>query len=64
MKATNVLFVLLAMAMAAMVAVAAAQPMSTVSTVLTPGHGTEPAWMVLSGATPLAIASAVRRYVP
>ena len=52
------------MAMAAMVAVAAAQPMSTVSTVLTPGHGTEPAWMVLSGATLLAIASAVRRYVP
>ncbi len=64
MKATSVLFVLLAMAMAAMVAVVAAQPVSTVSTLLAPGHGMEPAWMVLSGATLLAIASAVRRYVP
>ena len=64
MKATSVLFVLLAMAMAAMVAVAAAQPVPTVSTLLTPGHGLEPAWMVLSGATLLAIASVVRRYVP
>jgi hypothetical protein len=64
MKATSVLFVLLAMAMAAMVAVAAAQPVRTVSALLTPGHGMEPAWMVLSGATLLAIASVVRRYVP
>jgi uncharacterized protein YybS (DUF2232 family) len=64
MKATSVLFVLLAMAMAAMVAVVAAQPVSAISTLLAPGHGTEPAWMVLSGATLLAIASVVRRYVP
>ena len=52
------------LALAAMVAVAAAQPVSTVSTLIASGHGMEPAWMVLSGATLLAIASAVRRYVP
>lgn len=61
MKATSILFVLLAMAMAAVVA---AQPVSPVAGFRVAGHEMEPAWMVLSGATLLALASAVRRYIP
>jgi hypothetical protein len=61
MKATSILLVLLAMAMAA---VAAAQPVNPVAGFLVAGHALEPAWMALSGATLLALASAVRRYIP
>ncbi len=61
MKAIGVLFVLLAMAMAAVVA---AQPVNPVAVLHASAHATEPAWMVLSGATLLALASAVRRYGP
>jgi hypothetical protein len=59
MKAISVLFVLVALAMAAVVA---AQPVSPVAVLH--ASATEPAWMVLSGATLLALASAVRRLVP
>jgi uncharacterized membrane protein len=61
MKATSVLFVLLGMAMAAVVV---AQPVTPVAALHTTGHAMEPVWMVLSGATLLAVASAVRRFVP
>jgi hypothetical protein len=61
MKATSILFVLLAMAMAAVVA---AQPVNPVPAFRVASHDMEPAWMVLSGATLLALASAVRRYIP
>lgn len=61
MKATSILFVVLAMAM---VAVAAAQPVHPVGTMPAPEFGMEPVWMVLSGAGLLALASAVRRYIP
>ena len=61
MKATIVLIVLLAAAMGALAAqpatpAAAAAALST--------HGYEPVWMMLSGATLLALASVVRRFVP
>jgi hypothetical protein len=60
MKATSILFVLIAMAMAAVVA---AQPVHPAGAL--PGeYAMEPVWMVLSGAALLAIASAVRRYIP
>jgi hypothetical protein len=59
MKAILVLLALFMVAMGVM----AAQPVSpAVSAVAT--HSTEPVWMVLSGATLLAVASAVRRLVP
>jgi hypothetical protein len=61
MKATSVLFVLLAMATAAVVA---AQPVNPVAALYPPAHAMEPAWMVVSGASLLALARAVRRYVP
>ena len=60
MKATGILFVVLAMAMAAVVA---AQPISAVG-LPGPKFAMEPVWMVLSGAALLALASAVRRYIP
>ena len=61
MKATIVLFVLVAAAMGAL----AAQPvLPAVPMMATPLHSTEPAWMVLSGATLLALASVVRRFLP
>ena len=61
MKATSILFVVLAMAMAA---VAAAQPVNPVASLPAPEFGMEPVWRVLSGASLLALASAVRRYIP
>ena len=61
MKATSILFVLIAVAMAAVVA---AQPVNPVSALPAPEHGMEPLWMLLSGAALLALASAVRRYIP
>jgi hypothetical protein len=61
MKAISILFVLIAMVMAAVVA---AQPASPVVTLHASAHALEPAWMLLSGAALLAIASVVRRYVP
>ena len=60
MKATSILLAAMAMAMA----VVAAQPVNPVASFLVDGHAVEPAWMVLSGATLLALASAVRRYIP
>jgi hypothetical protein len=61
MKATIVLIVLLAAAMGAL----AAQPATPVATAAALStHGTEPVWMMLSGATLLALASVVRRFVP
>ena len=61
MKATSVLFLLMAMAMAV---VAAAQPVNPVTLLHGPEHAMEPVWMVLSGVGLLAVASAVRRYIP
>ena len=61
MKATGILFVVLAMAMAA---VAAAQPVSPVGMLPAPSYAMEPVWMVLSGVALLGLASAVRRYIP
>jgi hypothetical protein len=61
MKATSILFVLMAMAMAVVVA---AQPVNPVAALLAPRHAMEPVWMLVSGATLLALASAVRRFVP
>ena len=61
MKATSIMFVVLAMAMAA---VAAAQPVTPAGTLPAPEFGMEPVWMALSGAALLALASAVRRYIP
>ncbi|MEO7416635.1 MAG: hypothetical protein ABI163_06210 [Thermoanaerobaculia bacterium] len=61
MKAASILFVVLAMAMAA---VAAAQPVNPAEVLPTPDFGMEPVWMVLSGSALLALASAVRRYIP
>ena len=61
MKATSILFVVLVMAMAAVVA---AQPVNPVATLPAPEYGMEPVWMALSGAALLALASAVRRYIP
>jgi hypothetical protein len=63
MKATSILFVFVLLAMA-MAAVVAAQPVNPVAGLLLPAHAMEPAWMLLSGATLLALASAVRRYIP
>jgi hypothetical protein len=60
MKATSIL-VILAIAMAAVVA---AQPAHPVAAVRAAAHAMEPAWMVLSGAALLALASALRRYIP
>ena len=60
-KATSIVFVLIAMAMAAVVA---AQPVTPVGALPAPSHGMEQVWMVLSGAALLALASAVRRYLP
>ncbi len=60
MKATSILLVLMAMAMAAVVA---AQPVNPV-VLHAPIHAMEPVWMLLSGATLLALASAVRRFIP
>jgi len=61
MKATIVLIVLLAAAMGAL-AVQPVSPAAAAAALST--HGTEPAWMMLSGATLLALASVVRRFVP
>lgn len=61
MKAASILFVVLAMAMAA---VAVAQPVNAVGALPAPDFGMEPVWMVVSGAALLALASAVRRYIP
>jgi len=60
MKAILVLFALFVVAMGVM----AAQPAIPAVSAATAAHSTEPVWMVLSGATLLAVASAVRRFVP
>jgi hypothetical protein len=60
MKAIVVLFALFVFAMG----VIAAQPVTPAVSAATAVHSTEPIWMVLSGATLLVLASAVRRYVP
>ena len=62
MKAIIVLVVLVALAMVAL----AAQPVSTpaVTAVAAAGLALEPAWMVLSGAALLTIASILRRFTP
>jgi hypothetical protein len=61
MKAISILVMLLAMAT---VAVVAAQPVIPVAGLQASLSAMEPAWMVLSGAALLTIASLVRRYVP
>ena len=62
MKATIVLIVLLAAAMGAL----ATQPATPagVTAAASSVHGFEPVWMMLSGATLLALASVVRRFLP
>jgi hypothetical protein len=59
-KATSIVFVLIAIAMAAVVA---AQPVNPAGVLPAASHGMEPVWMVLSGAALLALASAVRRFI-
>ena len=61
MKAISILLMLLAMATAAVVA---AQPVIPVAGLHASLSAMEPAWMVLSGAALLTIASVVRRYLP
>ena len=61
MKAISILLMLLAMATAAVVA---AQPVVPVAGLQGSLSAMEPAWMILSGAALLAIASVVRRYLP
>jgi hypothetical protein len=61
MKATSILFVIVVMAT---VAVLAAQPLNPLPAIHAAAHGMEPVWMVLSGASLLVLASAVRRYIP
>jgi hypothetical protein len=59
MRAISLLFVLIAVATAAVVV---AQPLNPLAPHVA-AHAIEPAWMVLSGATLLGVASALRRYV-
>jgi len=61
MKATIVLIVLVAAAAGALTAQPVIPVLPAAASSL---HATEPAWMVLSGATLLALASVVRRFVP
>jgi hypothetical protein len=61
MRAIIILLALVAVAAAAL----AAQPVNPVVSVASVAtHAMEPAWMVLCGASLLAIASVVRRYLP
>jgi len=62
MKASVILIVLVALAMA----VLAAQPVDPGVGLAHPAaaHANEPIWMVLSGAALLSLASALRRYMP
>jgi hypothetical protein len=60
MKATIVLLGLVAVAAAAH----AAQPVNPVAVASVTTYAREPVWMILCGASLLAIASAVRRYLP
>jgi hypothetical protein len=60
MKATITLFGLLGLALAAQLADPVGFAAASAETVRT----AEPAWMILSGASLLAVASLVRRYVP
>ena len=59
MKATSILFVIIAMAVAV-----AAEPVNAVATLHAPEHAMEPIWMLLSGAALLALAGVVRRLTP
>jgi hypothetical protein len=58
MKATILLIALLALAMAALSAQAPAVGLGSVA-----HYGSEPVWMLLSGATLLSLASALRRFL-
>jgi hypothetical protein len=60
MKAITILLALVAVAAAAL----AAQPVTPVAVASVTTHATEPIWMILCGASLLAIASVVRRYLP
>ena len=63
MKATIILCALLGLALAALIA----EPAALAAGVLASDQAVrslEPAWMVLSGASLLTVASIVRRYVP
>jgi hypothetical protein len=59
MKATVLLIVIVALAMA----VLAAQPVEPGVTHAT-SHANDPLWMMVSGAALLSLASALRRYMP
>lgn len=61
MKAITILLALVAIAAAALTA----QPVTPASAgASVTAHAMEPAWMILCGASLLAIASVVRRYLP
>jgi cytochrome c biogenesis factor len=60
MKAITILLGLVAVAAAAL----AAQPVHPAAVVSVTTYATEPVWMILCGASLLAIASVVRRYLP
>lgn len=60
MKAIIILFVFVALAIAAL----AAQPVTPAAGRSAVSFATEPVWMILSGAALLVVASAVRRYLP
>jgi hypothetical protein len=64
MKATILLAVLVLVALAGFVAVPAALASGVTAAAEHAPRSGEPAWMLLSGATLLGVASAVRRYVP
>jgi len=60
MKAITILLVLLAVAAVAL----AAQPVGPAAVGAVTAHAREPVWMMVCGASLLAIASVVRRYLP
>jgi len=64
MKATILIAVLVLVALGAFVAAPAALAAGATAAAEHGPQAWEPAWMLLSGATLIAAASAVRRYVP
>jgi hypothetical protein len=60
MKAMIILLVLVAVAAAAL----AAQPVNPMAGASVAAHPTEPVWMIVCGASLLALASVARRYLP
>ena len=64
MKATLLLVVLVVLVLATLIGEPAAIAAGLTAATGHATHAPEPAWMLLSGATLLGVASAVRRFVP